>query len=42
MLDFAQRRAQLRRVAYDVEAAAQAILKEGLDTLLALRLYDGR
>lgn len=42
ILDFAQRSVELRRVAYDVEAAAQAILKEGLDQLLALRLYEGR
>jgi len=42
ILDFAERSAELRRVTYDVEAAAQAILKEGLDPLLALRLYEGR
>lgn len=42
ILDFAQRHVELRRIAYDVESAAQAILKEGLDPLLALRLYEGR
>lgn len=42
IIDFAARRVELRRVAYDVEAAAQAIFKEGLDPLLALRLYEGR
>lgn len=42
VLDFAARTVELRRVAYDIEAAAQAILKQGLDHLLALRLYDGR
>ena len=42
VLDIEARTVELRRVAYDVEAAAQAILKRGLDHLLALRLYDGR
>lgn len=42
VLDFAQRTVELRRVSYDVEAAAQAIRRQGLDPLLALRLYDGR
>ena len=42
ILDYAARTVELRRVVYDVEAAAQAILKEGLDHLLALRLYEGR
>lgn len=42
VLDFDARRAELHRVTYDVEAAAQAILKEGSDPLLALRLYEGR
>ena len=40
--DFGERTIELHRVVYDVEAAAQAILKEGLDQLLALRLYEGR
>lgn len=42
VLDLAARTVALRRVRYDVDAAAQAILKQGLDQLLALRLYDGR
>lgn len=42
ILDFAERSAELRRVKYDVEAAAQSILKHGLDPLLAHRLYEGR
>lgn len=42
VLDFEERSVELRRVTYDVESAAQAILKEGLDPLLALRLYEGR
>ncbi|HET6403961.1 MAG TPA: metallophosphoesterase family protein [Candidatus Thermoplasmatota archaeon] len=42
ILDFARKTAELRRVVYDVEAAAQAIRREGLDQLLALRLYEGR
>lgn len=42
IVDFARRAVELRRVAYDVEAAAQGIIKEGLDQLLALRLYEGR
>jgi predicted phosphodiesterase len=42
VLDFAERSVELRRVDYDIASAAQAILKEGLDQLLALRLYEGR
>jgi predicted phosphodiesterase len=42
ILDFVEKNVELRRVAYDIEGAAQAILKEGLDPLLALRLYEGR
>lgn len=42
LLDFGARTVELRRVAYDVEAAAQAIQRAGLPTLLALRLYRGR
>lgn len=42
ILDFAERTVELRRVTYDIEAAAQSILREGLDQLLALRLYEGR
>ena len=42
ILDFAARTVELHRVVYDIEAAAQAILKEGLEQLLALRLYEGR
>lgn len=42
MVDFDRRAIELRRVEYDVESAAQAILKSGLDQMLALRLYEGR
>ena len=42
ILDFQARTVELHRVVYDIEAAAQAILKEGLDQILALRLYEGR
>jgi len=42
ILDYAARTVELRRVSYDVEGAAQAILKAGLDQILALRLYEGR
>jgi putative phosphoesterase len=42
ILDFQAKCVELRRVTYDIEQAAQAILKEGLDPLLALRLYEGR
>ena len=42
ILDFDESIVELRRVSYDIESAAQAILKEGLDPLLALRLYEGR
>lgn len=42
ILDYAARTVELRRVTYDIESAAQAILREGLDQLLALRLYEGR
>lgn len=42
ILDTHARTVELRRVAYDIESAAQAILKQGLDPLLALRLYEGR
>jgi len=42
IIDFAQRHAELVRVAYDVESAAQAIRRAGLDHALALRLFRGR
>ena len=42
ILDLAARTVTLRRVAYDVDGAAQAIRRQGLDALLALRLYEGR
>lgn len=42
VLDTKARTVELRRVQYDIESAAQAILKAGLDQLLALRLYEGR
>lgn len=42
IVDFERRAIELRRVEYDVESAAQAILKRGLDQMLALRLYEGR
>ncbi len=42
VLDFARRTVELHRVAYDVESAAQAIRRAGLDHALALRLFRGR
>lgn len=42
LLDFAARRVELHRVGYDVESAARAIRRAGLDPMLAMRLYDGR
>ena len=42
ILDFARRRLELRRVAYDVETAAHAIKEAGLDLALAQRLLRGR
>lgn len=42
VLDFTQRVVSLHRVAYDVESAAQAIRRAGLDHALALRLFRGR
>lgn len=42
ILDFETRRATLRRVSYDVEAAAHAILEAELDPSLAARLLRGR
>ena len=42
VLDLAERTVELRRVAYDVDAAASAILRLGLDRALAMRLYEGR
>ena len=42
VLDLEARRTELRRVSYDVEAAAHAILTAGLDATLASRLVRGR
>ena len=42
LLDFETRRGELRRVTYDVEAAAHAIVHAGLDQSLAARLLRGR
>lgn len=42
ILDFATRTVELHRVPYDVESAARAIRRAGLDMALAMRLYDGR
>lgn len=42
LVDFTTKRAELHRVPYDVDAAATAIRKAGLDPTLALRLYRGR
>lgn len=42
VLDFSRRAVELHRVAYDVESAAQAIRRAGLDHQLALRLFRGR
>ena len=42
ILDFERRAVELRRVAYDVESAAQAIQRAGLPAMLGLRLYRGR
>lgn len=42
LLDLDERRGELRRVPYDMEAAAHAIVSCGLDPLLASRLLRGR
>lgn len=42
LLDLDARRAELRRVPYDTEAAAHAIIAAGLDPALASRLLRGR
>jgi predicted phosphodiesterase len=42
VLDLGERRGELRRVSYDVETAAHAILSAGLDQSLAARLLRGR
>lgn len=42
VLDFAERLVELHRVAYDVEAAAHAIIEAGLSPMLASRLIRGR
>ena len=42
LLDLDAHSATLRRVSYDVDAAAQAIAKLGLDSALGQRLYRGR
>ena len=42
ILDLDNRTGELRRVAYDVEAAAHAIVEAGLDPALASRLLRGR
>lgn len=41
IVDLDARRVSLRRVAYDVDAAAMAIQRAGLDRFLASRLYKG-
>ena len=41
LVDFARRKVELRRVPYDVDAAAAAIRRARLDPFLASRLYRG-